>query len=561
MKSSAYRLAIAEISLDRSPRRSRPARSRVAPGAAGPGDAREPQPPERRERRLEFRECAEAPSRESERPDAQARRVARSDLRRAVRGIIDSGGVVGQTGPLIADAAGNPIWFQPVSNDNTPQVLGFQAQTLFGQPVLTWWQGTVVGAASTKLPAGTAQPGEFVIANQHYQIIKTIRAPAGVGIGLARAPDHAPKRRLFHHGQDRQGEPDRLRRPGEGGVHRPAGPRGGPADREDDLHLGHGRARPLKRFGGPGPHDLGPGLGPLPPQFDRREPRRLASPGLRANTWGIYDVSHSTGQLLWQLGGKQNQFALPTGLVTGPFNSAFQYQHDARFVPGGISLFDDAGAGAPPYGGPYGEARGLILNLDLQDDAASLASPADVHDPAIYREQPGEPAGPRERRCAGRLGPGCPVGRGDRLVSHGVFRRRIGPRRLRAGRPGDFLPRVQPPLGGPSAHEAVRRGLLLGRTNDRVRVVERLDGDAGLGAARGAEPRVALGSVDHAPLGVRDGDFHRGRRTLLRGQGARRGRQHLEHLRRHPRAYLMEYSPRGPLSPRSNSRPVGRVCP
>jgi hypothetical protein len=107
------------------------------------------------------------------------------------------------------------------------------------------------------------------------------------------------------------------------------------------------------------------------------------------NTWGIYDISHSTGQLLWQLGGKQNQFALPTSLVTGPFGSAFQYQHDARFVPGGISLFDDAGAGTPPYGGPYGASRGLILNLDLQDNTASLASPPDEHDPAIFANSQG----------------------------------------------------------------------------------------------------------------------------------------------------------------------------
>ena len=48
------------------------------------------------------------------------------------------------------------------------------------------------------------------------------------------------------------------------------------------------------------------------------------------NTWGIYDISHKTGQVLWQLGGKQNQFSLPSDLITGPYDSAFQYQHDAR---------------------------------------------------------------------------------------------------------------------------------------------------------------------------------------------------------------------------------------
>jgi Arylsulfotransferase (ASST) len=93
--------------------------------------------------------------------------------------------------------------------------------------------------------------------------------------------------------------------------------------------------------------------------------------------------------VLWQIGGKQNQFNLPSDLVTGPDDSAFQYQHDARFVPGGISLFDDAGLAAPPDGGPYGASRGLILNLDLQNHTASLASPPYYHDPALYPNSQG----------------------------------------------------------------------------------------------------------------------------------------------------------------------------
>jgi Arylsulfotransferase (ASST) len=108
------------------------------------------------------------------------------------------------------------------------------------------------------------------------------------------------------------------------------------------------------------------------------------------NTWGIYDISRQSGQILWQIGGKQNQFSLPSDLITGPYGSAFQYQHDAQFVPGGISLFDDGGLGAPPDGGPYGPARGLILNLDLQDHTATLASPPDYHDPALYPNSQGD---------------------------------------------------------------------------------------------------------------------------------------------------------------------------
>ena len=135
----------------------------------------------------------------------------------------------------------------------------------------------------------------------------------------------------------------------------------------------------------PAPTHCGADPGPIPCQFDRRERRRLSSAHLRAEHLGIYDISHQTGQVLWQLGGKQNQFSLPSALITGPDNSAFQYQHDARFVPGGISLFDDAGIGALPTAGPTAP-RGLIVNLDLQNHTASLADPAFYHDPALCEQ-------------------------------------------------------------------------------------------------------------------------------------------------------------------------------
>ncbi len=81
---------------------------------------------------------------------------------------------------------------------------------------------------------------------------------------------------------------------------------------------------------------------------------------------------------------------MPSDLITGPYGSAFQYQHTARFVPGGISLFDDGGLAAPPDGGPYGPGRGLILDLDLQDMSASLASPPIYHDPALHPNSQGD---------------------------------------------------------------------------------------------------------------------------------------------------------------------------
>src|SRR5271157_6193264 len=67
--------------------------------------------------------------------------------------------LVGQTGPLIMDNSGNPVWFLPVSSTNKKQVTDFRVQSYRGQPVLTWWQGTLAGTVLSDLPNGTALPG------------------------------------------------------------------------------------------------------------------------------------------------------------------------------------------------------------------------------------------------------------------------------------------------------------------------------------------------------------------------------------------------------------------
>ena len=242
--------------------------------------------------------------------------------------------LVGQTGPLIMDASGNPIWFHPRSSNNRVQVIDFRSSDLVRQAGVDLVAGNDRGdrteqVAPWHVAGGALRHLQPELSRDHVGPI-TERSR----VGLARTLDHAARRRLFHHDETRQGESDPLRRSGKRGVYRPGNRRSQSADREADLHLEHGRARPLERFDCPGSHDSGSAVGPLPCQFDRRESRRLATPGFRANTWGIYDISRTTGQILWQIGGKQNQFSLPSDLITGPYGSAFQYQHDARVRAG-----------------------------------------------------------------------------------------------------------------------------------------------------------------------------------------------------------------------------------
>lgn len=299
--------------------------------------------------------------------------------------------LVGQTGPLIMGGSGNPIWFHPLSSSNGVQAIDFEAQTLFGKPVLTWWQGTIAGIAPSKLPAGSPLPGgHFVIYNEHYQEIMSVQARSGFSMD-----EHefliTPEGDAYYIALKT--------------VKANLTPYGGssngayvdPVIEEVNLRTGKlifswnvAAHVPLSDSIVPAPTTPGHAWDAYHVNSIDLGPDGSQLLVAMRNTWGIYDISRGTGQILWEIGGKENQFTLPSDLITGPYDSTFQYQHDAQFVPGGISRFDDAGIGAPPDGGPYGSARGLILNLDLQTHTASLAAPPDYHDPALYPNSQGD---------------------------------------------------------------------------------------------------------------------------------------------------------------------------
>lgn len=299
------------------------------------------------------------------------------------------GELVGETGPLIMDAEGNPIWFHPVSSKNRPQVLDFHTQTLFGKPVLIYFQGTLAGTVPSSLPPGTTLSGTFVVYNQHYQKIMTIRAPNGAGLDLHEL--------LLTSQGDAYFISTKI-------VKANLTPYGGTADgeyvdpviQEENLRTHQivftwdmGKHVPLSDSVIPAPTTPGQAWDVYHMNSIDVSPDGSQILISARNTWGIYDISHKTGGMIWELGGKQNQFNLPSDLITGPYGSAFQFQHDARFVPGGISLFDDGGLAMGPDGGPYGPSRGLILNLDVQNHTASLARPAIYHNPALYANSQG----------------------------------------------------------------------------------------------------------------------------------------------------------------------------
>jgi hypothetical protein len=77
-----------------------------------------------------------------------------------------------------------------------------------------------------------------------------------------------------------------------------------------------------------------------------------------------YKLDRRSGEVLWRLGGKKNDFELGPG-------AAFAFQHDARGHPGGlISLFDN-GAYSPDTA-IESTSRAIVLALDTTAMTARL---------------------------------------------------------------------------------------------------------------------------------------------------------------------------------------------
>ncbi len=315
----------------------------------------------------------------------------------------DPSDLVGQTGPLIMDNAGNPVWFHPVSSTNQAQATDFRVQHYRGKPVLTWWQGTLAGTVPSSLPAGTALPGaRYYVYNQHYQKIRTISARHGFTADVHEFLITPRGEALFLATKVVKADLTPY-----GGVED-----GSYVDFEvQKIHLGTGKLVYAWNVSDHIP--LSASIVPAPTTanevWDAYHLNSIAEAPDGSllisgrNTWSVYEVDNPArrggGEVRWQVGGKPQslwpQFDMSDD-ITGPYDSSFQWQHDARYEPVSgvlppgqlqISLFDDAGAD-DPYPEPFGPGRGLILNLDFHDMTASVLKTY-PHDPPLFPNSQG----------------------------------------------------------------------------------------------------------------------------------------------------------------------------
>jgi hypothetical protein len=253
----------------------------------------------------------------------------------------------GTPGPMIVDGSGDLVWFHPLAAGL--DATDFRTQRYEGRPVLTWWQGRILGL-------GFGQ-GEDEIYDDSYEPIATVVAGNGY-----RADLHqfllTPSGTAWIDAVD----PVRFDTSRAGGA--ADGVVSDSIVQEIDVRTGlvmwewHALGHiPLSDSYAPAPHDIHPWYYAHVNSID---PSRAGQVLISArNTWAIYDVDLHSGVLRWRLGGKRSSFRLAAG-------TAFHYQHDAAWQPGGlVSVFDNGGAEEK-------QSRGLVLDPNTARHAVTL---------------------------------------------------------------------------------------------------------------------------------------------------------------------------------------------
>jgi outer membrane protein assembly factor BamB len=266
-----------------------------------------------------------------------------------------------QQGPMILDGQGHLVWFRRVGHKNF-SALSLSVQRYRGKPVLTWWQGRVTSG-------GYGIEGEDVILNQHYQTVAVLHGgegystdlheitltPQGTALVTAFVPVKANLTSV-----------------------------GGPVDGTvldgvvQEIDIKTGRVVWEWHALGHVPLSASEEGQPIPgaayDYFHINAVQQLPDGNLLVsarNTWAVYEISRTTGKVIWTLGGKHSDFHM------GP-QTNFEWQHDALLEPDGtLTVFDDGSTPAVES-----QSRALALNVDTNAMRVTLKH-AYTHTPSL----------------------------------------------------------------------------------------------------------------------------------------------------------------------------------
>ena len=252
----------------------------------------------------------------------------------------------GEHGPMIIDDLGRLVWFGKYRSARD-----FKAQRYRGEPVLTWWEGTVVAGHGV---------GEYVVLDDSYREIARVRAGNGYRGDLHEfliTPQDTALLIAY--------EAVSMDLSAVGG--REDGALWGGIMQEVDIETGEVlfEWHSVEHVGVEESYRKPPyepdylydyfHINSIDVDYDGD---LLVS---ARNTCAVYKVGRDTGEVLWRLGGKMSDFEMDTRAWTA-------FQHDARRQRDRIITIFDNGAG--PVVHP--QSRGIVVELDEEKMSAAL---------------------------------------------------------------------------------------------------------------------------------------------------------------------------------------------
>ena len=360
----------------------------------------------------------------------------------------------GRRGGMIIDGTGEPVFFHTTYPRTT---MDFRPGIFKGAPVLTWWEGKYV--------VGVGRVGEYVMMDNSYREIARFSA------GNGRRPDFHEVL-LTDHGTllvtAYETDSADLRKVG--------GPRAGKVygGVVQELALPSGRVlwewRSLEHVAIAETFQTQVGN---PFDYFHINAIDVDTDGnlivSARNTWAVYKIDRSTGEVIWRLGGRKSDFAMGRG-------TPFAFQHDARSHDGGrtITIFDNG----PDPGQKKPQSRAMSIALDFKGKRATLARQI-RHFPALYARVTGNHQVLPNGNCVRHLGQ-------HRLV-HRVRAERLRALRRQAADRRSELPGLPVPMGWEAGRSSGAGRVRIRRRTHALRELERGDrGGVVAGRRRGA---------------------------------------------------------------------------
>jgi hypothetical protein len=267
-------------------------------------------------------------------------------------------------GPEILSPQGNVVWFHQIPVGQTSA--DFRTQIYDGQPVLTWWQGTGFGGLSS---------GTDYIYNDDYQQIATVNA----GNGLS-ADGHEFLITPWNTALILSYTTAVANLTSIGGRANQTVING--VVQEIDIATG----KVLFQWNSADHVPYAQSEQPLPASSSTPwdwfhiNAVKLDTDGNllidARDTWTTYKVSLATGNIIWQLGGKDSSFTLQAapGQVLDNSSKIFAWQHDPEALGNDVyTFFDNESAGTPQL--PY--SRAIYVKLNPVDHVATLLASDD----------------------------------------------------------------------------------------------------------------------------------------------------------------------------------------